>query len=99
MKTVEELREYDVAEDSRFIPMEKEYYIRGSAEDTSKVKITSKLKSFTKHMLKCDDLEVTNYHINENGEIIYLEGNLPISYLKYKTEGRTRNYLSTMLVD
>ena len=94
---VENLQDLGVAEDQELIPPEKETYFYITGADTKTLKVVSNMKSVMEHMLQCDDLEVTNHYLSDDNELIHLEGELPVTYLRFKTEGRTRNFLSRVL--
>lgn len=94
---IKKLRDLEVVEDPELYPVEKETYFHITGTDTKTLKVTSNMKTVMEHMLQCDDLEVTNHYLSDDNELIHLEGKLPVTYLRFKTKGRTRNYLSRVL--
>lgn len=97
MRTVDKLQEYKVGEDQELLSMEKETYLRFSAEEKNYIKISTDQKEIMEYMLNTDEINIKRYYI-KNDNIVHLEGVLPISYIRFKESGaESMNYLSRVL--
>ena len=92
---LQKLRNREVKEDKELLEVEKETYLH---IEKGKFKITSNQKPFMSYMLECEDFKPTRFYTGEAGEIIHLEGELPISYLRLKKKGsESMNYISRIV--
>ena len=84
-------------EDSQLLPEEKETFFHISGEDQSKVYVTSNMANFMEHLHSCEEFKKKRSYTDEQGNIIHLEGELPVTYLTFRSKPKTRNYLSRVI--
>ncbi|MFW6047408.1 MAG: hypothetical protein ACOCP4_06470 [Candidatus Woesearchaeota archaeon] len=94
----EELRKYRVTEDKNLLLVEKESFFHISGVDYSKAMVTSNMKAIMEQLLAISEFNPRRYYTNDNNELIHLEGEVPISYIRLNKKGNPkRNYISTMV--
>ena len=98
LTATKENQDSKVAKDEELLPNERETYFHIAGDEKDTVKVTSNMKPVIEQMLKCDNLKVTRNYTDDQGNIIHLEGRLPVTHLRFKTEPKKSNYLSRVLV-
>lgn len=93
---IEELRDLPVDGDE-YLEEEKETYFHILETEKNQAIFSTKMPSFIKYFLRCDDVEITRYHTDKDGNLIHLEGKMPVTYLNFRNRPKAQNYLSRAL--
>ena len=87
-----------VKEDSKLLDQEKETYFHITGDEKNKVYVTSNMRPIMEQMLECENLKIKRKYEDEDGNIVHLEGELPVTHLTFRAKPKSRNYLSKVLV-
>ena len=97
MATLSDLKKYKAGEDPEMLDYEKECFIHITKDDPKEIYVTSSIKTTTDYLLNNPHFKPERHYL-KNDKVVHLEGRLPISCLRFRSNDvNSMNYLSRII--